>query len=675
MSENYLKTNSVLFFSLILLLFLTEVSSPDLSALHPEKFDQKTLTFVQDLPSDSLCSFWIFFKDKGPIEQGSYEKLLQKNIFRFPEKTIHRRSLRGNGILIDFSDLPVYQQYLDSVKSIGVRIKTVSRWLNATSISATIEDIDRIAGFDFVQRIQKVATFYKPLPEIESKAPEYKKSLIPEILDYGSSYAQLLQIHVPELHGLGYTGKSIRIGMLDTGYFLHHRAFQYLLDSNRIVATRDFIYGGTDVEDPSVQQTVHGTYTLSALAGYVPDTLIGPAYNSEFVLAKTEIALQEIQIEEDYWVAGIEWEESLGVDIVSSSLGYNDWYTWQGLDTALCTRAANVAVSKGVVVVNSAGNERNTDWRYIIAPANGDSVIAVGAVDLNGNIASFSSAGFPWDFQNGKIKPDVCACGVGTFCASAGDTNLYTFVEGTSLSAPLAAGACALILQTDTTLTPIQLRERLWQTAYGVSSPDTLYGYGIVNALRASFSIINPDKFDFFAVQNGASPPAQTISISNPGDVQLRWNAASDASWLSVKPDSGYTPSLCTLAVNISGLNKGVYHGNIAARIYQFPDSIQSAQVTLVVSGSNRIWVYPNPFTDSLVVYVGKSNPEEPVKLSIFTVAGELVYKQSDERLQEIFNASWNGRNSSGENLASGIYLLKINVGSESQIVKIVKIR
>lgn len=671
MDKNYIKINAVLFFSVILFFFCTGVSSPDPSSIYPNKIDDKTLAFLQKVPSDSLSSFWIFFRDKGPLEQEAYEKIIQENIFRFPERTIKRRSLRGNGVLSDFSDLPVYQPYLDSLKSTGVKIKTVSRWLNAVSIMSAARDLERVAEFGFVQKIQKVATFYRPLPEREKKPPEYKKSLVPEVLDYGPSYAQLLQIHVPELHRLGYTGKGIRIGMLDTGYFLHHRAFQYLLDSNRIVATHDFINGGTYVEDPAGQQTVHGTYTLSALAGYVPDTLIGPAYNSEFVLAKTEIVLQEIQIEEDYWVAGIEWEESLGVDIVSSSLGYNDWYTWQGLDTALCTRAANIAVSRGVVMVNSAGNERNLSWHYIIAPANGDSVIAVGAVDLNGNIASFSSVGFPWDFQRGKIKPDVCACGVGTYCANV--SGGYSNINGTSLSTPLVAGACALILQADTTIKPMQLRDRLWRTASQANSPDTLKGYGIVNTLRSSFSIIYPDKFDFFAVHNGANPPAQTISISNPGDVQLKWNATSDATWLTIKPDSGFTPSLCTLAVNISGLNKGVYHGNITAKIYQFPDSIQSAQVTLVVSGSNKVWVYPNPFTDFLIIYVGKSNPEEPVRLFVFTVAGELVYKQSDERFQEIFNTSWNGKNSSGEDLASGIYLLKVNVGIESQIVKIVK--
>ncbi|MDP3025076.1 MAG: S8 family serine peptidase [candidate division Zixibacteria bacterium] len=581
MSKNSISIKAISFFFLIIFSFCTEFSFPDPLSIPPDKIDNKTLVFLQKLPPDSLSSFWIFFKDKGPIEQGAYEKNLQENIFRFPERTIQRRSLKGNGTLVDFYDLPVCPFYVDSLKSTGVKIKTVSRWLNAVSIIATVKDIERIAEFGFVQKIQKVATFYRPLPEIERKAPEYKKSLVPEILDYGLSYAQLLQIHVPELHRLGYTGKGIRIGMLDTGYFLHHRAFQYLIDSNRIVATRDFINGDSNVEDSPDIQRLHGTYTLSALAGYSPGNLIGPAYNSEFVLAKTEIAAQEIQIEEDYWVAGIEWEESLGVDIVSSSLGYTDWYTPQGLDTALCTRAANIAVSKGVVVVNSAGNERNLPWHYIIAPANGDSVIAVGAVDLNGNIASFSSVGFPWDFQKGKIKPDVCACGVGTYCANV--SGGYSNINGTSLSTPLVAGACALILQADTTIKPMQLRDRLWRTAYGVSSPDTLYGYGIVDAVRAA-------GFNYALVQT-----------------------------------------------------------------------------------EKKIFAFPNPFEDNLTVLV-KVPQSSQVQFSIFNSAGERVLKSNPSLYDsENYVFFWKGKNEKNEEVASGIYLVKVDIDGNSEIIKVYK--
>jgi hypothetical protein len=681
MSNNGLriKIRALLSIALVFFFFHDNLFSSSIPVQVSAKLDQKTAEFLYSIPSDSLSSYWIFFKDKGLLKQDNIEKALKENIYRFPERTLRRRELRGSGILADFYDLPVYQLYIDSLKIAGVKIRAVSRWLNAVSISASKKELDKISEFGFVQKIQKVVTFHKSLPELNKEiVPGYEKRF-GELLDYGPSYAQLLQIHIPELHNLGYTGRGIRIGMLDTGYYLHHQALKHLADSSRIIATYDFINSDEDVEDLSVadQQRSHGTYTLSALAGYVPGTLIGPAYNSEFVLAKTEIEGQEIKVEEDFWVAGIEWAESLGVDIVSSSLGYNDWYTWTDMDgnTALCTIAAEIAVSRGVVVVNSAGNERSVgnNWHYIIAPADGDSVIAVGAVDLEGNIASFSSAGFQSDFLKGKIKPDVCACGVGTYCANM--YGGYSYVNGTSLSAPLVAGACALILQVYPDWLPIQLRRSLWKTATQADYPDTLKGYGVINAYRAVYPIIYPDKFNFLAIKNRSNPAVQTMSISNPGEGQLKWTATSDVSWLSLKPDSSFITSLCTLAVDISGLDKGVYPANVTVKIDQASDSIQFAQVTLVISGSNRIWVYPNPFSDFLTVYVGKSNPDKPVRLFIFNVAGELVYKISNEIAQEIFKTSWNGKNSKREDLAAGIYLLKVDVGNESEVVKIVKLK
>ena len=672
-----IKVRALLLIALTFFLFYNEISPSNLPFKFQGKLDQKTSEFIESIPSDSLSSYWIFFKDKGLLKQENIEKALKENIYQFPGRTLRRRELRGSGTVADFYDLPVYQLYIDSLKMAGVKTRAVSRWLNAVSISASKKELDKISEFGFVQKIKKVVTFHKSLPELNKEiVPGYKKSF-GELLDYGPSYPQLLQIHIPELHNLGFTGRGIRIGMLDTGYYLHHPALKHLADSSRIIATYDFINSDEDVEDLSVadQQRSHGTYTLSALAGYMPDTLIGPAYNSEFVLAKTEIETQEIRVEEDFWVAGIEWAESLSADIVSSSVGYNDWYSWDSLDgnTALCTKAADIAVSKGVVVVNSAGNERNNLWHYIIAPADGDSVIAVGAVDLEGNIASFSSAGFQSDFQKGKIKPDVCACGVGTFCANMYGS--YSYVNGTSLSAPLVAGACALILQVYPDWSPIQLRRSLWKTATQADYPDTLKGYGVINAYRAVYPIIYPDKFNFFAIKNRSNPAVQMMSISNPGEGQLKWTATPDVSWLTLKPDSSFITSLCTLAVDISGLDKGVYPANVTVKINQAPDSIQIAQVTLIISGSNRIWVYPNPFSDFLTINVGKSDPVKPVRLFIFNVAGELVYKISNEIAQEIFKTSWNGKNSKGEDLAAGIYLIKVDVGNESEVVKIAKLK
>lgn len=426
-------------FGFLFFLFLLILACPALAQKVPSakiileypaeipKVDFKTQNLFDGLDPDSAIAVWVFFTDKGITTDGEYRKAMEECRYQLSERSVKRRMLRGKKPIFDFTDIPVKSQYLDELTSSGVKIRVVSKWLNSASVMANKNQIKEIEKLPFVRAIQKVVTFYRkePFPSVENPTKEREENLQKfyeapkdQLLGYGQSYAQLAQIHVPELHNLGYSGKGVLITMLDTGYFLHHPAFDSILNSGRLVATHDFINGDDNVEDGPDQQREHGTYTFSAVGGFVNDTLIGPAYGAQFALAKTEVVASETKIEEDHWVAGIEWAEGLGADVVSSSLGYNDWYTYEDMDgnTALSTIAADSAVSKGVVVVNAAGNERQNAWHYIIAPADGDSVIAVGAVNLQGQIAGFSSAGPTYD---GRIKPDVVACGVNTYCASS----------------------------------------------------------------------------------------------------------------------------------------------------------------------------------------------------------------------------------------------------------------
>ena len=251
--------------------------------------------------------------------------------------------------------------------------------------------------------------------------------------------------------------------------------------------------------------------TLSAAAGYKPGQLIGPAYCASYVLARTEVATSETPVEEDNWVRAIEWADSIGIDIASTSLGYLDYdprdtvdgpedWTWKDMDgnTTLITRAADMAASKGILVFNSAGNGgENPLHNTLGAPADGDSIIAVGAVfgkDITGSTgkilfvkkerAFFSSVG-PTTGKDPRIKPDIMAMGIYVYLAHPNDPRLYTESHGTSFACPVAAGAAALLLRDHPEATPMQIRDALRLTADNAKNPDNRYGWGVPDLVAA----------------------------------------------------------------------------------------------------------------------------------------------------------------------------------------------
>jgi serine protease AprX len=652
------------------------------SPVEDPKIDFRTRNLLNKLPSDSAIAVWVFFTDKGIKTDGQYRKAIQECRYQLSERSIKRRKLRGEKPIFDFTDIPVNKRYIDELKSLNLKIRVVSKWLNAASVVANKNQIEEIEKLRFARAIKKVATFYrKEPPSPEDHLKKFYEAPKDQVLQYGESYAQLAQINVPALHNLGYSGKGVLITMLDTGYFIHHPAFDSILNSDRLVATYDFINGDNNVEDgPEDGQRDHGTYTFSAVGGFVSDVLIGPAYGAQFALAKTEVIASETQIEEDHWIAGVQWADSLGTDIVSSSLGYLDWYTYEDMDgnTAWCTIAADLAVSKGIVVVNSAGNERNCGlpscWDYIIAPADGDSVIAVGAVDINGIIAPFSSMGPTYD---GRIKPDVVACGVNTFCASP--YGGYNRVSGTSLSTPLVAGVCALLLEIHPDWTPIQVREALWSTASQADHPDNLFGYGIVNASKAGANLVfSLGRLEFEATLGDTHTLADTLIITSTVAESLEWKLIQTPDWVKIEPDSGVTPCTCAVSINpsrLSHLKVGIHRDTIKVSPKYAIGWPQSVAVTLIMRSTAKIVTFPNPFRDSLTVFVDKSDASDKIKLSIFTAAGELVYQFSERDGGEVFQKTWDGRNDRGRRVSSGIYLLKVDINGHSEIFKIAKIK
>ena len=416
-----------------------------------------------------LYKVWVYFNKKDStrivdLDDASIKRRIKHNLFE-PTKY----------------DYLLNQNYIDEIKELDVEVNIQSRWLNAVSVIADIEKINLIKKLPFVKKIKPVYqhTKKKSIQDIGNMNDQSRN------IEYGSSYDQIEQINCRIPHIAGYFGQGVRVLYLDTGYELGHTAY----DSLNLIAQYDFVNNDENTANETDQEILenqdnHGTLCLSVMAGYAPGNLIGPAFKSEYLLAKTEIMAEEIQQEEDNYVAALEWGESLGADIACASLGYLDWYSYEDLDgnSAVTTIAIDIASNLGVLCINSAGNEGDDPWYYIITPADADSVISVGAVDRDGIIANFSSRGPTYD---GRIKPEVCALGVSTYCVRSNTEDIYRTASGTSFSAPLAAGAAAVVLSANPEWTNMQVREAMMMTASLSNSPDNMYGYGILNTWAA----------------------------------------------------------------------------------------------------------------------------------------------------------------------------------------------
>jgi hypothetical protein len=429
----------------------------------------------------------VYFTDKGNITK--FKSSMSVNFIS--ERSIARRMKVRNNI-IDERDYPLEHSYVQAVSSRVLRVRHELKWFNAVSVVATKQQIETLQSLSFVKEIEIVGRWKKKIDdEVESPLKETFPQPMPSgttALDYGTSFTQVNQITVPAVHNLGIYGQGVVVGVFDNGFrILNHESFA----SMNIIAQHDFVDHKESVipYNPSTGFGSHGVNTLSTIGGYKPGQLIGPAFKADYILARTENDSSETPIEEDNWAAAIQWADSIGVDVTSTSLGYLTYdapytsWTWADMDgnTTLVTQASDHAVSLGIAVVNSAGNSGAGDGVHntLGAPSDGDSVIAAGAVYSNGTRTSFSSVGPSAD---GRTKPDIMAMGSGVKVASSTNTTGYGSANGTSFSCPLSAGVAALIRCANPNLTPMQVRDAMRQTASQASAPNNLMGWGILNA-------------------------------------------------------------------------------------------------------------------------------------------------------------------------------------------------
>ncbi|MFQ5650847.1 MAG: S8 family serine peptidase, partial [bacterium] len=461
---------------------------------------------------------WVFFTDKSIFSQREYREAISAAKATILPRARHRRQKALGEDLLDFYDLPVSRDYLNKLKALGAKLLRQSRWLNGVSVRADLPTLEKIARFRFVRQIRPVARFKSPDTQpFGQAAPERnlrstRDEVARQALPYGPSFDQVEQIQVPALHEMGFSGNGVIVGILDTGFNKEHDA----LRTRDIIAEHDFIFDDNDTQNEPqdvFSQHNHGTGVFSVLGGFAPQHLIGPAYGASFVLAKTENVASETRVEEDNWVAALEWADSLGAEVVSSSLAYltfddGSGYTFSELDgeTAVTTRAASLAASRGIVLCNAIGNS-GPGVSSLWTPADAKDMFAVGAVDFSNRVAGFSSRGPTAD---GRTKPEVVARGVSTLWANAQNNSRYNPASGTSLATPLVSGSVALLLEAHPDWTPQQVMAALKQTAGNAAAPDNNRGWGLIDVLQAAtgieairhplpFSLLVPAGDDFSA--------------------------------------------------------------------------------------------------------------------------------------------------------------------------------
>lgn len=467
---------------------------------------------------------WVFFSDKPSAAD---EPALT-------ERSFERR--KRQTVQTDMNDVQVNGEYTLQVANTGAILRSKSRWFNAVSCLASNAQIHQISLLPFVKSIESVS-IYRRAEAVDLDFPGFTESDDPAGINYGPSFNQSSIISIPQAHDKGFTGQGVLIASFDSGFDnLSHNCFNRIRSKG--IRTYDFVNGDTIVANGQgrLGNGAHGTLTLSLMAAYDPGSLVSPAFDSEYILAKTENTESETPLEEDNWVAAAEWADSLGADIISSSLGYLQYnppyqsYTWQSMNgvTALISRAADIAVSRGIIVVTSAGNSGfNSAHNTLNAPGDAFNVITVGAVTSGRQRASFSSVGPTAD---GRIKPDVMALGVANYTARFGEggAGYLNSNVGTSLSCPMVAGVCAMILSANRSLTPLQVKDILRNTASNSLSPNNQMGYGIVNAWSAvQLAFVtgpnNPE--DYQLSQNYPNPfnPTTTFrfTLLRPANVSL----------------------------------------------------------------------------------------------------------------------------------------------------------
>lgn len=446
---------------------------------------------------------WVYFNDK-PLNQYYLDNPLQM----LSQRALDRRI--NQNIALDFTDVPIHESYINDVSDF-VEVMAKSKWLNAVHVRGTFDDIVDLYDFTFVGNIEFADKTLNIQPKLSQAytSPVNQKFLSEnDNLLYGNSANQIQMHNGHLLHQEGFTGEGKIIAVLDNGFVGVNttQPFQKLYLDDLILGGYDFV----NRDDNFYTGGNHGTRVLSIIGAYQENELIGSAPDAQFYLFITEDINSETPLEESLWVEAAEMADSLGVDIINTSLGYNTFdnpnhnYVYDDMNgtTAFISKGLNYAYSKGIVCVTSAGNEANGSWQYITAPADAQGSLTVGAVNNVGNYASFSSIG---PTSDNRVKPDVTGQGVAT--VNANQFGVISTGNGTSFSAPVITGLVACLWEAFPDLTNEELMQYIRESADLYDNPTAQKGYGIPDFYQAyqSLKVENLQKNEFSLYPNPTS--------------------------------------------------------------------------------------------------------------------------------------------------------------------------
>lgn len=458
---------------------------------------------------------WVFFADKENVEVS-----LADPILIMTQEAIDRKELHGTAI--DERDVPVNENYITQIKNAtGITVRSKSKWMNCVYIIGSQSNIEALLDLPFVTNVEYADKSLNLFPG----APIENKFSLEEagqniIYNYGAATNQIEMLSGDYLHELDYSGEGMIVAVLDAGFpsIDTNPGFQKMRDENRILGTYDFEARTENVDGTSS----HGFVTSSDIGGFLQNEFVGTAPQASFYFFVTEYTPSETPVEEAWWVEALERSDSLGVDVVNTSLGYRGFdnpnydHTYEDLDgqTTFSARGANIAFDKGMILVTSAGNGGNTSFPTVGTPGDSPGTLTVGAVNSNGIYVAFSSIGPTVD---GRVKPDVMAQGSNAAVINTGGN--IDFSSGTSFSSPIMAGVITCLWQSRPDVPNGHIMQIVRESANLYNNPTDQMGYGIPNFENAYLALQELGLEDDFLMSNFAlypNPVTSKINISFP---------------------------------------------------------------------------------------------------------------------------------------------------------------